>query len=125
MAHGLEARAPLLDHGLLEFALRLPDEFLVDGNGGKRILRDVLGRYVPRSLFERPKQGFTLPLDRWFENGLRSSVEGLATSERLAATHWFRPDGIRDLVSEHIAGERDHSQRIYNLLVLERWLQSD
>lgn len=124
MAHGLEARAPLLDHGLIEFALRLPDAWLVDRQGGKRILRDVLARYVPREMFERPKQGFTVPLDRWFENGLRASVDVLGDSESLAGTGWFRPAGIRSIVREHLAGQRDHSQRIYSLLVLDRWLRN-
>jgi asparagine synthase (glutamine-hydrolysing) len=75
-------------------------------------------------MFERPKQGFTVPLDRWFGNGLRASVESLARSATLSDTQWFRPEGIRTLVREHLAGQRDHSQRIYNLLVLERWLQN-
>ena len=90
MAHGLEARAPLLDHNIMEFALSLPPEFLVQGKKGKRILRDVLSRYLPPQLFDRPKQGFTLPLRSWFVASLRAHVEKLPTSSVLLDTGWFR-----------------------------------
>jgi asparagine synthase (glutamine-hydrolysing) len=123
MAHGLELRAPLLDHEVLEFALSLPDEYVLDGAADKRVLRAVLARYLPRALFERPKQGFSLPLRDWFRGGVRAAAEGLATSERLQATGWFRPGGIAALAREHVDGKRDHSQRLYSLLALDEWLK--
>ena len=123
MAHGLETRAPLLDQEVLEFGMSLPDEWLIAGRNGKRILRSVLDRYLPSELFARRKQGFTLPLQRWFGGSLRPAVEALATSDRLLADGWFQPEGIRGMVREHRAGARDHSQRLYNLLVLDEWLK--
>ena len=123
MAHGLETRAPLLDQQVLEFAMSLPDEWLVGAGSGKRILRSVLDRYLPAQLFARRKQGFTLPLQRWFGASLRPAVEALATSERLLEGGWFQADGIRGMLREHTAGARDHSQRLYNLLVLDEWLK--
>lgn len=122
MAHGLEARAPLLDQEVLRFALRLPDDWIIGPSGGKRILRDVLYRYLPASLFDRPKQGFAVPLPTWFAGSLRQSVEQLPLSPRLLETGWFDPRGIRALIDEHVAGVREHSQRLFNLLVLDQWL---
>jgi asparagine synthase (glutamine-hydrolysing) len=125
MAHGLEARAPLLDPTLLRFALSLPDDWLMDEHGGKRILKDVLYRHVPRALFDRPKQGFSVPLDRWFNTELRTRVTELPRSAPLNDLGLLRGDGIGTFLAEHAAGHRDHSQRLYNLLVLEEWLRQN
>ena len=122
MAFGLEARAPLLDQEVVRFGLSLPDEWVESEGVGKRILRDLLERYLPRQLFQRPKQGFSVPLARWFAGPLRPAVDRLATSPELVGSGWFRADGIRDLIEEHVTGRREHSQRLFNLLVLQQWL---
>ena len=124
MAHGLEARAPLLDQELVTFALSVPDEWLFDRTGGKAILRAVLGRYLPLSLFDRPKQGFSVPLRTWFREGERDLAASVATSERLRATGWFQREGMETLVREHVDGARDHSQRLFSFLVLDEWLKN-
>ena len=123
MAHGLEARSPLLDQEVLEFALGLPDRWLLDGNGGKPLLKALLARFLPAPLFERPKHGFSVPLQVWFGGG-ESGVwaNNLAESECLRDSGWLNPAGIRELVREHQAGLRDHSQRLFNLMVLREWL---
>jgi asparagine synthase (glutamine-hydrolysing) len=123
MAHGLEARAPLLDHEILQFGLGLPDEWITDGQSGKGLLRAVLERYLPARLFERPKRGFDPPLASWFNGMLRPRVEQLLGSEALLETGWFHGDGLRAIGAEHLAGQRDHSLRLYNLLVLDEWLR--
>jgi asparagine synthase (glutamine-hydrolysing) len=125
MAHGLEARAPLLDPAILRFALSLPDEWLVDGSGGKKMLKDVLYRHVPARLFDRPKQGFSVPLERWFGQELKSRVEALPESQPLGDLRLLQSRGISSFLAEHAAGHRDHSQRLYNLLVLEEWLRQN
>ncbi len=124
MAHGLEVRAPLLDQEVVRFGLSLPDAYLLDGRGGKRILRDLLLRHLPRDLVERPKRGFSVPLGPWFRGMLRPQVEALASSERLGSLGLLDPDGIRRLVHEHMTGARDHGERLYALLILDRWLGS-
>lgn len=124
MAHSLEARAPLLDHSLVEFGLALPDDYLIYPQGGKRILRSLLDRYFPKAFFDRPKQGFSLPLSPWFRGELRSRVQNLTKSARLLDSGWFRRDGIKRIVDEHDRGARDHSQRIFALLMLECWLEA-
>jgi asparagine synthase (glutamine-hydrolysing) len=123
MAHGLEARAPLLDQDVMRFALALPDAWLLDDSGGKKILKAVLARYLPLSLFDRPKQGFSVPLKTWFVGNTRSVAASVATSERLRDTGWFQTAGLQSLVDEHASGLRDHSQRIFSLLVLDEWLE--
>jgi asparagine synthase (glutamine-hydrolysing) len=124
MANSLEVRAPLLDQEVLRFAMSLPDHYLTDGDTGKRVLREVLYRYLPKKLFDRPKQGFSIPLKRWFTEEARDIVTGLSRSAPLMDTGWFRPDGIDALVMEHSAGARDHSDRLYTLLFLDQWLRS-
>jgi len=125
MAHSLEARAPLLDQEVLEFALGLPNGWLLDGNGGKPLLRALLGRFLPAELFERPKHGFSVPLPVWFaaRGGATSTwADALADSEPLRDCGWLNPTGIRAIAREHRDGVRDHSQQLYNLVVLREWL---
>ena len=123
MAHGLEARSPLLDQEVLEFALGLPDPWLQDGNGGKPLLKALLRRFVPADLFQRPKHGFSVPLRVWFARGPTGAwADRLAESESLCDSGWLNPAGIRAMVREHRDGARDHSQRLYNLVVLREWL---
>ncbi|RLA55147.1 MAG: asparagine synthase (glutamine-hydrolyzing), partial [Gammaproteobacteria bacterium] len=83
MAVGLEARAPLLDQRVLELAWSLPREYLYDGNTGKRVLRDLLTRYVPRALIDRPKRGFSVPVKEWLVGPLRDWVEDLISERTL------------------------------------------
>jgi asparagine synthase (glutamine-hydrolysing) len=124
MAHSLEARAPLLDPAVLEFGLSLPDNYLVDRHGGKRILRDLLARYIPPWMFERRKQGFSVPLQLWFATSLRPRLDTLADSPAIADLGLLDPAGIRRLAEEHAAGLRDHTQRLFTLLQLNEWLSS-
>jgi asparagine synthase (glutamine-hydrolysing) len=123
MGHGLEVRAPLLDQEVLRFALELPTDYLLDSRGGKRVLRALLARHVPSELFEAPKQGFAPPLRRWFAGRLRCRVDALVRSERLRAIGCIDPAGIQTFVREHADGHRDHSHRLFSLLVLDEWLK--
>jgi asparagine synthase (glutamine-hydrolysing) len=123
MAHGLEARAPLLDHELLQFALSLPDAWILANGSRKKLLRTVLYRYVPSHLVESRKRGFDPPLAAWFSRHLRPRIEALSASNALRETGWFQPEGIGALAREHLRGQRDNSLRLYNLLVLDQWLR--
>jgi asparagine synthase (glutamine-hydrolysing) len=123
MAHALELRAPLLDHEIVRFALSLPDEFLHDGKRGKMILRTLVERYLPASLFSRPKQGFTPPVTEWLRGSHANAARKLAVSERFADLGWFRPAFIEALASEHVNGDRDNGERLFALLVLDEWLK--
>jgi asparagine synthase (glutamine-hydrolysing) len=125
MAHGLEARAPLLDHQVLSFGLALPDAWIRNGQTGKKILRAVLARYLPAELFERRKQGFDMPLRAWFLRELRPVMERLPQNTALLDSGWFQRRGLEQMVAEHADNRRDHSLRLYNLLVLASWLEAE
>jgi asparagine synthase (glutamine-hydrolysing) len=125
MAHGLELRAPLLDQDVLRFAFSLPDNFLADERGGKRMLRDLLDRYVPRALVDRPKQGFSVPLPLWLRGELRPRIERVARSERLRSLGILDLDAIHRLALEHSSGARNHGERLYSLFVLDEWLAAE
>ena len=122
MAFALEARAPLLDREVLRFAQSLPDHWLIRKGSGKLILRKLLDRYLPNEIMQRPKQGFSLPLREWFLSAHRDSIQRLASDRTLLDTGWFDTTAVSTMVNEHVAQRRDHSQRIFNLLVLREWL---
>ncbi|QCI68414.1 asparagine synthase (glutamine-hydrolyzing) [Phreatobacter stygius] len=122
MATSLEARCPLLDHRIIEFAWRLPTAAKVRHGQGKWILRQVLARYVPRALFERPKQGFDVPVGAWLKGPLRAWAEDLLTAARLRRHDLLEPVAVRSCWQEHLSGRRDHSRVLWAVLMLEAWL---
>jgi len=122
MAVSLEAREPLLDHRLVEFAARLPEGMRVRGSTGKYLLKKSLERYLPHDILYRPKQGFVTPIAEWLRGPLSDSARGIARGS-LAQTGFFRPDAISALAEAHIAGRADHSRTLWQLLMLEKSLK--
>ena len=121
MAVSLEARCPLLDARVVEFAFRLPNVMRLDRQGGKRILRDVRARYVPPQLTERPKQGFSVPVADWRRGPLRDWAEDCLDESRLKREGWFNASDVRRLWSQHRSGFRKHTKFIWSVLVFQRW----
>ena len=121
MAYSLEARVPLLDHRIVEFAARLPMALKVRGGETKYLLRKVLYPLVPRSLLDRPKMGFGIPLSRWLRRELRPLLDEYLGAERVGREGFLRPDGVRRIVSEHLSGRHDHKYRLWALLVFGMW----
>jgi asparagine synthase (glutamine-hydrolysing) len=121
MAVSLEARVPLLDHPLVEFAASLPSELKYRDGRGKHVFRQAITPIVPQIVLDKPKQGFAVPLARWFRGPLRHHVERL--SEPTSPIYEFvRPDAVRRLASEHQMRRRDHSMQLWRILVLDLWL---
>ncbi|HEX5513022.1 MAG TPA: asparagine synthase (glutamine-hydrolyzing) [Gammaproteobacteria bacterium] len=123
MSVALEARVPLLDHRVVEFAWRLPTAWKVLDGKGKWPLRQVLYRYFPEPLFDRPKQGFSVPLRQWLRGPLRDWAEALLDPRRLREEGFFRSERVQAHWHEHLTGRHDHAQRLWNVLMFQAWLE--
>jgi asparagine synthase (glutamine-hydrolysing) len=121
MAVSLEVRAPLLDHRVVEFAWRLPTSMKVSGREGKRVLRHLLERYVPRALVDRPKQGFDVPLGAWLRGPLRDWAEAMLEPQRLLREEYLRPEPIQTAWTEHLNGMRDRAWALWPVLMFQTW----
>lgn len=124
MAVSLEGRIPLLDHRVAEFAWRLPLNLKIRGTEGKWILRQVLYRYVPRGLVERPKFGFGIPLDSWLRGPLRDWAESLLDEGRLRSEGFFNPGPIRRAWKQHLSGKRRWEFHLWDVLMFQVWLEN-
>ena len=118
----LEAREPLLDHRLVEFAARLPEKMRVRGATGKFLLKKCMERYLPDDILYRPKQGFVTPVSQWLRGPLASETRKIATSSILAQTGWFDPRSVAGLSDAHISGMSDNGRILWQLLMLEKSL---
>jgi asparagine synthase (glutamine-hydrolysing) len=123
MSVSLEARVPLLDHPLVEFAVGLPGRLKRRDGSGKWILREAIRGLVPDSVLELPKRGFAVPLGRWFRSELAHRLDTLARPDR-AVHQYVDHDSVVRLIREHRAGRRDHSHMLWRLLVLDLWLEA-
>jgi asparagine synthase (glutamine-hydrolysing) len=122
MSASLEIRATYLDRRVVEHAWRLPLSAKITKNVGKRILRDILYLNVPRSLIERPKQGFSIPLDLWLRGRLRAWAEDLLSPAKLAVHGYLKVDEVTRLWQGHLAGTDNAGARLWNVLMLQSWL---
>lgn len=122
MAVSLEAREPLLDHHLIEFAAQLPASWRVRGGTGKWLLKKSMERYLPRDILYRPKMGFVTPISRWFAGPLAQVARDLAGSPTLARTGWFDLAEIGRLVAAHQSGKADHGRQIWQFFMVEKSL---
>lgn len=122
MATSLEVRVPILDHVFVEWATGLPSDWKLRDGKQKYILRKLAERVgVPREVLYRPKQGFAMPLVHWMKNELRELIMTVLLEPRTLQRGYFEPRAVRRLLEEHFRGKRDHSGRIWRLLMFELW----
>ena len=123
MANALEARAPLLDTALTEYAASLPDDYKLRGRTTKAILRDAFADLLPPDIANRPKTGFGVPLDGWFREELRDFVRDTLLAPSAELGRYVRTERVRGLIDDHLSGRTNAGQRLWSLVCFERWLQ--
>ena len=124
MATSLETRVPFLDHRVAELAWRLPLNMKIRNGQGKWALRQVLYKYVPKELIDRPKAGFAIPVGQWLRGPLRDWAEALLDEKRLEVEGYFYPKPIRDKWLQHLSGRYDHTPSLWAVLMFQSWLES-
>jgi asparagine synthase (glutamine-hydrolysing) len=123
MRVGLEARVPLLDHEVVEFAWRIPMSMKLREGSGKWLLKQLLYRHVPRELVDRPKMGFGVPVDAWLRGSLREWAESYLAADRLTEEGFFDARVVRQTWEQHLAGIIDAGGQLWTLLMFQLWLE--
>lgn len=121
MANSLEVRAPYLDHRLVEFANKLPENMKIRGMQTKFVLKLLGRRYLPQEIVKRKKKGFGVPIAKWFKTDLKFMLYDVLQSESIKKGGLFQPDYIRSLIDEHLSGVKDNRKLLWTLLVFEAW----
>lgn len=123
MAVSLEARSPFLDHKLMEFAARLPENIKVSGLGTKTLLKKIAAKLVPPEVIYRRKMGFGVPVGHWLRNEMKDFLYEVLLSEKSLSRGIFKPAVVKDLIERHVSGKEDFNFPIWTLLMLELWFQ--
>jgi asparagine synthase (glutamine-hydrolysing) len=124
MAASLETRVPFLDHRVAELAWRLPLNMKIRDGQGKWALRQVLYKYVPKEMIDRPKAGFAIPVGQWLRGPLKDWAEALLDEKRLEVEGYFYSKPIRDKWKQHLSGRYDHTASLWAVLMFQSWLES-
>ena len=124
VANGLVARAPMLDHTVMEFAAHLPADLKFQDGQLKRVLKKVAQRYFTEEFLNRPKQGFGVPVGDWFRGELRDFTRDFLMGDRARGRGWFEPAYVGRIFNQHVEGRQNQSHRLWTLLMLEAWART-
>ncbi|HUW62860.1 MAG TPA: asparagine synthase (glutamine-hydrolyzing) [Candidatus Bathyarchaeia archaeon] len=124
MANSIEARVPLLDHRIVEFAATLPFSLKLDRGVSKRVVKHALQNILPPELLVQRKRGFAVPIHRWFRGGLRAPFEQAVLAPGSRCTQFIEPAVARMLLDQHLAGRENYGHHLWALLMLEYWMES-
>jgi len=124
MSVSLETRVPFLDHKIVELAWKTPIDMKIKGSTGKSILRNILYKYVPKELIERPKAGFSIPLADWLRGPLRNWAEALIEPSRLDSEGYLQSDYIQKIWNEHLQSKKNWTNKLWSILMFQSWLES-
>jgi len=124
MSTSLETRTPFLDGRILDYAYQLQLKDKITKRKGKLILRDILNRYVPAEMIDRPKQGFSIPIDRWLRGSLKSWAEDLLSSKKIKEFGILDPAKTSLLWKSHLSGTYNNGERLWTILMLQSWLEN-
>ena len=125
MLCSLECRSPFLDHRLMEFMYKLPDNYLIHKNNKKRILKDTFCDMLPDNFFNSPKSGFEIPVGEWFRGPLKEDLLLTLNSASLQQSGLFNIDYVQKLTAEHIAGKADHARQLWTLYCFQKWFKKN
>jgi len=121
MAHSVEARSPLLSKELIEFAALIPASLRLRGYNTKYLLKKLAARYVPPEIVYRKKRGFVMPISGWLRGELAGSMRAVLQSRSFAERNWIQPESVKRMIAEHLSQQRNWSEQLWTLLVLELW----
>ena len=125
MATSLETRVPFLDPEIVKLSWRFPLKMKVQGTLGKKILRKVLYKYVPKNLIERPKVGFGLPIGDWLRGPLKDWASDLLSPKRIQQEGYLNQDYINQAWNQHLTGKRDNTYKLWSVLMFQAWLEAE
>jgi asparagine synthase (glutamine-hydrolysing) len=121
MAHSLEAREPFLDHMVMEFGMSLPGHLRIHAGETKVLLRRLARKLLPAELVDRPKHGFSVPMDRWMRTDLKPLLLDVLLDDRTRRRGWLDVSGVERTVKEHAGGRLQHGATLWSLMILELW----
>jgi asparagine synthase (glutamine-hydrolysing) len=122
-AYSINLRSPLLDYRIVEYARCLPINYRLDGNNGKKILKDILELYIPKNIFNQPKKGFSMPLGSWIKNSLKEEVMDNIALHHEKRFNYFNNNCFSTMLSNHMLGLEDNSLYIWRVYILNKWIQ--